>query len=93
MDQLPMLEVPDGPAGQGGWLQDHTSPTHGCESSMSAAATRARRCRTPSSEHAAGHIPGAVFVDWEHDFIDAADPCRCSSQDRRRSPRGPASWG
>ncbi len=40
------------------------------------------RGRHPSSalphakraEYAAGHLPGAVFVDWEHDFIDADDP-------------------
>ena len=40
------------------------------------------RGRHPSSslphakrlEYEAGHIPGAVFVDWEHDFIDADDP-------------------
>ena len=40
------------------------------------------RGRHPSSalphakraEYAAGHIPGAVFVDWEHDFVDADDP-------------------
>jgi 3-mercaptopyruvate sulfurtransferase SseA len=26
------------------------------------------------SEYEAGHIPGAVFVDWEHDFTDPDDP-------------------
>ena len=26
------------------------------------------------AEYAAGHIPGAVFVDWERDFVDADDP-------------------
>lgn len=40
------------------------------------------RGRHPSSalphakhaEYTAGHIPGAVFIDWERDFIDAEDP-------------------
>ena len=40
------------------------------------------RGRHPSSplphakraEYAPAHIPGAVFVDWEHDFIDVDDP-------------------
>ena len=40
------------------------------------------RGRHPSSplphakraEFAAEHIPGAVFVDWEHDFSDSEDP-------------------
>ena len=40
------------------------------------------RGRHPSSslphakraEYAQGHIPGAVFVDWEHDFVAADDP-------------------
>ena len=39
------------------------------------------RGRHPSSplphakraEYTAGHIPGAVFVDWEHDFVDPTD--------------------
>jgi thiosulfate/3-mercaptopyruvate sulfurtransferase len=40
------------------------------------------RGRHPSSalphakhaEYLAGHIPGAVFVDWEHDFVATEDP-------------------
>ena len=55
------------------WLQDHLG------------ASRVRvldvRGRHPSSplphakhvEYRAGHILGATFVDWEHDFIDAED--------------------
>jgi thiosulfate/3-mercaptopyruvate sulfurtransferase len=70
----PELELPDGPLITGNWLQDHLDHP------------RVRvldiRGRHPSSslphakraEYAAGHIPGAVFVDWEHDFIDATDP-------------------
>jgi thiosulfate/3-mercaptopyruvate sulfurtransferase len=68
------LPEPDGPLVGADWLQDNLDDP------------RVRvldvRGRHPSSalphakyvEYAAGHIPGAVFVDWEHDFIDADDP-------------------
>jgi thiosulfate/3-mercaptopyruvate sulfurtransferase len=40
------------------------------------------RGRHPSSslahakrvEYSAGHIPGAIFIDWEKDFVDVCDP-------------------
>jgi thiosulfate/3-mercaptopyruvate sulfurtransferase len=40
------------------------------------------RGRHPSSplahakrpEYAEAHVPGAIFVDWEHDFVDVTDP-------------------
>ena len=68
------LPQPDGPLVGADWLQDNLDDP------------RVRvldvRGRHPSSalphakhaEYAAGHIPGAVFVDWEHDFIDTDDP-------------------
>jgi len=68
------LELPDGPLVTGDWLQDH----------LEHARVRVLdvRGRHPSSllphakhaEYAARHIPRAVFVDWEHDFIDPTDP-------------------
>ena len=70
----PELELPEGPLVAGGWLQDHLDDA------------RVRvldvRGRHPSSslphakraEYAAGHLPGAAFVDWEHDFIDPTEP-------------------
>jgi thiosulfate/3-mercaptopyruvate sulfurtransferase len=70
----PQLGSPDGPLVTGQWLQDH----------LDGVGIRVLdvRGRHPSSslphakraEYVAGHIPGAVFVDWEHDFIDATDP-------------------
>ena len=68
------LDAADGPLVAGEWLQDNLDNP------------RVRvldvRGRHPSSslphakraEYAAGHIPGAVFVDWEHDFVDTDDP-------------------
>ncbi len=70
----PELELHDGPLVTGDWLHEHLDDA------------RVRvldvRGRHPSSslphakraEYAVGHIPGAAFVDWEHDFIDTADP-------------------
>jgi thiosulfate/3-mercaptopyruvate sulfurtransferase len=63
-----------GPLVNSGWLASHLDTPN----------LRILDCRGrhPSSslphakreEFAAAHIPGAVFVDWEHDFIDNADP-------------------
>lgn len=68
------LYPPEGPLVTGEWLQQNLGHP------------RLRildvRGRHPSSalphakreEYVAGHIPGAVFVDWEHDFIDLENP-------------------
>jgi thiosulfate/3-mercaptopyruvate sulfurtransferase len=68
------LQAPDGPLVPGDWLEGRLG--HPCVRVLDV------RGRHPSStlphakrdEYAAAHIPGAVFVDWERDFIDAADP-------------------
>jgi len=69
-----MLDIPAGPLVDADWLERHLDDP------------RVRvldvRGRHPSSalphakraEYTAGHIPGAKFVDWEHDFIDVDDP-------------------
>jgi thiosulfate/3-mercaptopyruvate sulfurtransferase len=70
----PKLDIPDGPLVSAEWLEQHLEHP------------RVRvldvRGRHPSSalphakltEYSAEHIPGATFVDWEHDFIDVSDP-------------------
>jgi len=70
----PMSDIPAGPLVDADWLERHLDDP------------RVRvldvRGRHPSSalphaklaEYVAGHIPGAAFVDWEHDFIDVSDP-------------------
>jgi hypothetical protein len=30
--------------------------------------------RAECAECAVAHVPGAVFIDWEHAFVDADDP-------------------
>ncbi len=70
----PALEAPPGPLVTTEWLQANLG--HGALRVLDV------RGRHPSSslphakraEFDAGHIPGATFVDWEHDFVDAGDP-------------------
>jgi thiosulfate/3-mercaptopyruvate sulfurtransferase len=70
----PQLELPDGPLVTGDWLQNHLD-----QARVRVLDVRGRHPSSPlphakRAEHEAGHIPGAAFVDWEHDFIDTADP-------------------
>ena len=70
----PTFDIPAGPLVDANWLERHLGHP------------RVRvldvRGRHPSSalphakraEYDAGHVPGATFVDWEHDFIDVSDP-------------------
>jgi thiosulfate/3-mercaptopyruvate sulfurtransferase len=71
---MSVSEFPEGPLVTSDWLEQQLDNP------------RVRvldvRGRHPSStlphakraEYEAGHIPGAVFVDWEHDFVDGDDP-------------------
>jgi thiosulfate/3-mercaptopyruvate sulfurtransferase len=70
----PKFDIADGPLVSADWLERH----------LDHAGIRVLdvRGRHPSSalphaklaEYSGGHIPGATFVDWEHDFIDVNDP-------------------
>ncbi len=70
----PYVEAPEGPLVSGDWLQANLEHPRVCVLDV--------RGRHPSSplphakraEYHVGHIPGAVFVDWEHDFVDPDDP-------------------
>ena len=70
----PKLDIPDGPLVSADWLESHLE-----HPSVTVLDVRGRH---PSSqlphaklaEYSAEHIPGATFVDWEHDFIDVSDP-------------------
>ena len=70
-EQLP---APDGPLVTGDWLQ-HTLG----QPRVRVLDVRGRHPSSPlphakRAEYAAGHIPDAMFVDWERDFIDVQDP-------------------
>ncbi len=70
----PDFEIAEGPLVTADWLERHLE--HPKVRVLDV------RGRHPSSalphaklaEFTAGHIPGATFVDWEHDFIDVTDP-------------------
>jgi len=66
--------APDGPLVTGEWLQANLNHPR-----VRVLDVRGRHPSSPLShakqaEYDAGHIPGAAFVDWERDFIDADDP-------------------
>jgi thiosulfate/3-mercaptopyruvate sulfurtransferase len=72
--QSTTLETPSGPLVDGTWLQanlDHPQirilDVRGRHPSSSLPHAK-------SAEYAASHIPGAIFVDWERDFVDTTDP-------------------
>lgn len=68
------VETSDGPLVTGDWLQSHLGNPR-----VRVLDVRGRHPSSPLPhakriEYAAGHIPGAVFADWERDFIDTEDP-------------------
>ena len=68
------LQTSDGPLVTGEWLHKHLGNER-----VRVLDVRGRHPSSPLPhakriEYAAGHIPGAVFVDWERDFVDADDP-------------------
>jgi thiosulfate/3-mercaptopyruvate sulfurtransferase len=70
----PELTTPEDPLVTGQWLQDHLDHPR-----VRVLDVRGRHPSSPlphakRAEYLAGHIPGAVFVDWEHHFIDTSDP-------------------
>jgi thiosulfate/3-mercaptopyruvate sulfurtransferase len=67
------LEAPPGPLVTGEWLQDKLD-----QQGVRVLDVRGRHPSSPlahakRTEFAVGHIPGAIFVDWEYDFVDTAD--------------------
>jgi thiosulfate/3-mercaptopyruvate sulfurtransferase len=68
------LEAPPGPLVTGQWLQGNLD-----QSRVRILDVRGRHPSSPlphakRAEYAEGHVPGAIFVDWEHDFLDVTDP-------------------
>jgi thiosulfate/3-mercaptopyruvate sulfurtransferase len=68
------LEAPPGPLVSGEWLQANLD-----QDRVRVLDVRGRHPSSPlahakRAEYAEGHVPGAIFVDWEHDFLDLTDP-------------------
>ena len=71
---LEQLQTPDGPLVPGDWLQHNLEHPR-----LRVLDVRGRHPSSPlphakRAEYVAGHIPGAVFIDWERDFVDAGNP-------------------
>jgi thiosulfate/3-mercaptopyruvate sulfurtransferase len=65
-----LTDVPAGPLVDADWLAGRLGEPH-----LRILDVRGRHPSSPlphakRSEYAEGHIPGAVFIDWEHDFVD-----------------------
>jgi thiosulfate/3-mercaptopyruvate sulfurtransferase len=70
----PALEAPPGPLLTGEWLNANLA-----QDRVRVLDVRGRHPSSPLAhakrgEYTEGHIPGAIFVDWEHDFVDVNDP-------------------
>jgi len=68
------LHVPDGPLVTGDWLEENLD-----NPPVRVLDVRGRHPSSPlphakRAEYAVGHVPGAAFVDWEHDFVNSEDP-------------------
>ena len=69
-----MTEAAGGPLVSGAWLEENLT-----DANVRVLDVRGRHPSSPLPhakrvEYEMGHIPSAVFVDWEHDFVDAHDP-------------------
>jgi thiosulfate/3-mercaptopyruvate sulfurtransferase len=67
-------DVPEGPLVMGEWLERNLGNPR-----LRVLDVRGRHPSSslPHAKHAEyrqGHVPGAVFVDWEHDFVAVDDP-------------------
>jgi thiosulfate/3-mercaptopyruvate sulfurtransferase len=70
----PHFEAPDGPLVNGNWLEGHLGDQHVRVLDVRGRHASSLLPHAKRLEYEAGHIPGAVFVDWEHDFVDLDDP-------------------
>lgn len=68
------LQPPDAPLVTGEWLQEHLGHPKVCVLDVRGRHASSQLPHAKRSEFATGHIPSAVFVDWELDFIDLRDP-------------------
>jgi thiosulfate/3-mercaptopyruvate sulfurtransferase len=67
-------EIPDGPLVTGEWLQQNLENARVRVLDVRGRHPSSPLPRAKRAQYTAAHIPGAVFVDWEHDFVDTDDP-------------------
>jgi thiosulfate/3-mercaptopyruvate sulfurtransferase len=74
MQMLSTLDVPQGPLVSSGWLAQHLEHPDVRVLDVRGRHPSSALPHAKGAEHARGHIPGSVFVDWEHDFVATEDP-------------------
>ena len=73
-DRTGPIDAPAGPLIAGAWLERNLEHPR-----VRVLDVRGRHPSSPlphakREEYATAHVSGAVFVDWEHDFVDGEDP-------------------
>src|ERR1700693_1641250 len=72
--QIAALDTPPGPLVSSEWLQANLDDRQVVVLDVRGRHPSSPLAHAKRAEYAQGHIPGAIFVDWEHDFVDVADP-------------------
>ena len=70
----PEVHLPDGPLVTGDWLQANLDNPQVRVLDVRGRHPSSSLPHAKHAEYTAGHIPGAVFIDWEHDFVNTEDP-------------------
>jgi len=72
--QIAALETPPGPLVTGEWLQANLGHHQVVVLDVRGRHPSSVLAHAKRAEYAQSHVPGAIFVDWEHDLVDVADP-------------------
>jgi thiosulfate/3-mercaptopyruvate sulfurtransferase len=72
--QIAALETPAGPLVSSEWLRTNLDHRQAVVLDVRGRHPSSSLAHAKRAEYAQGHIPGAIFVDWERDFVDVADP-------------------
>ena len=72
--QTAPLETPPGPLVTADWLNSHLDEPRVVVLDVRGRHPSSALAHAKRTEYGAAHIPGAIFIDWEHDFVDVADP-------------------
>jgi thiosulfate/3-mercaptopyruvate sulfurtransferase len=68
------LVIPEGPLVSAEWLEGHLEHPRIRVLDVRGRHPSSALAHAKLAEYSAEHVPGAIFVDWERDFIDASDP-------------------
>lgn len=72
--QIATLETPAGPLVSSEWLAANLDHPQAVVIDVRGRHPSSPLAHAKRAEYVQSHIPGAIFVDWERDFVDVADP-------------------